>query len=154
MKKIILLSLTALCASCGKTPTNGHLDGQWFMTERYCKANISAPDYSEAMGNLREQPVIWNISLQLMEIITPGFMHNSVTDRTTGRIVYNDDKLAVTQTYVHFRDRDSLITEPNTTCLESVGIRGNSATFRIATLTSSQLTLCSDMDSLIFRKKH
>lgn len=154
MKKLILLSLTALCTSCGKTPVNGNLDGQWFMTERYCKASISAPDYSEAMGNLQEQPVIWNISLRLLEIITPGYTHNSVTDRTTGRIVYEGDKLAVTQTYVHFRDRDSLITEPGTTCLESVGIRGNSANFRIATLSSSQLILCSDMDSLIFKKKH
>lgn len=146
--------MAALWTACGKTPTNGDLDGQWFLTEKYYKAEKHAKNYIATQEEPQEYTVIWNISLQLLEIATPGFAHNGVTSHTMGRIVYSSDKLAITQTYVHFRDRDSLITDPQTTCLETVGIRGNSENFRIAKLTSSRLTLCSDTDSLIFKKKH
>ena len=70
------------------------------------------------------------------------------------RFVHDGDRLSVTQTYVHFRDRDELITDPSTTLLEVVGIRGSASDYRIALLNSSRLTLCSQLDSLVFVKLH
>ena len=60
--------------------------------------------------------------------------------------------LDVEPLYIHFRDRDSLLTDPQTTCLKDVGIYGNSGHFRVSRLSENHMVLCSDRDSLVFRK--
>ena len=134
-----------------KTPQNGNLDGQWIMQEMYSKKDVNSTEYIKAD---RANPTIWNVSLSMILISTPGTNHNGQTGTTTCKMIYKGDKLSITHTFIHHRTEDLLITDPNTTCLESVGIRGNACDYRVVKLNSSHLTLCSSRDSLIFRKKH
>lgn len=152
MKNLFLITLSILLlASCGKTPQNGNLDGQWIMQEMYSKKDVNSTEYIKAD---RANPTIWNVSLSMILISTPGTNHNDQTGTTTCKMIYKGDKLSITHTFIHHRTEDLLITDPNTTCLESVGIRGNACDYRVVKLNSSHLTLCSSRDSLIFRKKH
>ncbi len=142
-----------ILASCEKTPANGDLDGEWILQEIHSKASASQPEYSE-YSDKRATPVFWNVALQLVGINTPGVLHNGKTEDTMCRFVYAQNRLSITHTYVHYRDRDSLLTDPSTRILENVGIRGNATDYRVVRLTSSRLVLCSPLDSLVFRKKH
>lgn len=150
---MLLLLPALLLAGCGKTPVNGELDGQWIMTGMYSKSAPADEAYAEDRGG-ENLPVVWNVSRSLLEIVSPNRAHNLKTDRTVCRFVCSGGRLAVTQAYVHFRDRDSLVSDPDTRIFETVGIRGNAAEFRIVRLTSSRMTLCSQLDSLVFVKKH
>lgn len=151
MKSILLLcSLAFLLFACGKTPQNGALDGKWRLVELHSKAQASDAAYAVAK-DVRASNIYWSFQLQLLDI-TSTELHNGHTNETVARFVHEGDRLAVTQTYVHFRDRDSLLTDPNITALESVGIRGNATNFRIVRLGRAYMTLCSPLDSLVFHK--
>ena len=68
------------------------------------------------------------------------------------RFEHSGNRLHVTHTYIHHRAEDILITDPATTQLEHVGIRGCSSSFEVKCLTSKRMVLCSERDSLVFRK--
>lgn len=140
-----LLALALLAASCGKTPQNGDLDGKWRLAER-----IAKKAYTQ---DTDPGTVYWSFSLDLLSINT-GAIHNGKTTETVCRFAHEGNRLSITQAYVHYRDRDSLLTDPNTEALAAVGIHGNQASFRVAALSSSTLILVSDRDSLVFRKPH
>lgn len=155
MKRIFyLLATLPLWMACEKTPMNGDLDGEWILQEIHSKAKPNDLQYNHQHIDKRQSPVFWNVALQLIGINTPTELHNGKTNDTFCRFAYNGNQLSITETYVHFRDRDSLLTDPNTQLLAGVGIRGNASDFRISRLSGSQLILCSAMDSLVFRKKH
>lgn len=151
MKSILFIcSLSMLMFACGKTPQNGALDGKWRLYEIHSKTQPTESTYAVAK-DVRADNIYWSFQLNLLSITSAETL-NGHTNETVARFAYEGDHLAVTQTYVHFRDRDSLLTDPNTAALETVGIRGNASNFRIAQLSGSRLTLCSERDSLVFRK--
>ena len=68
MKNLFLITLSILLlASCGKTPQNGNLDGQWIMQEMYSKKDVNSTEYIKAD---RANPTIWNVSLSMILIST------------------------------------------------------------------------------------
>ncbi len=149
---LLTIALTCTLAACSKLSDNGKIDGKWRLEKIYHKASINAPYYTNE-SNLMSDNVYWNIQLNLLSI-TSTSPHNGHTNETIARFAYSDDHLQLTQTYVHFRDRDSLLTDPSTNVLEGVGIRGNASNYLIRSLTSSNMVLCSEMDSLVFYKLH
>ena len=111
MKNLFLITLSILLlASCGKTPQNGNLDGQWIMQEMYSKKDVNSTEYIKAD---RANPTIWNVSLSMILISTPGTNHNGQTGTTTCKMIYKGDKLSITHTFIHHRTEDLLITDPN-----------------------------------------
>lgn len=153
MKYILpLLSLLLLLTfSCGKTPTGDDLDGKWHLIARHTKATAEATSYAEAVPS-PDYNIYWSFQLQLMSITTDGVVHNGHSDETVARFSHEGDRLTLTQCYIHYRDRDSLLLDPTTEELATVGIHGCTGQFRIATLSGRTLILCSDRDSLTFRK--
>ncbi|MGM9694531.1 MAG: lipocalin-like domain-containing protein [Alloprevotella sp.] len=144
------LLLLSLFLSCDKMPTNGDLDGKWMLEHSFVR---SAPDASfDVHADRRSESISWNFQLDLLSIRSDA-NHNGETAESIARFAVSGDRLDITKTYIHYRDRDVELTDPNTICLESVGIRGNADSYRIVTLSSGHLILCSDTDSLIFAKK-
>ena len=141
-----------MIGSCSKVSHNGNLDGRWRMKECYSKVSTDDAHYT-LYTNKMENQIYWNFQLKLLQI-TSGLQYNGKTYETICRFAYEEDRLSITSTYVHFRDRDSLITDPNTTSLLELGIRGNASNYHIKRLTSTEMILCSDMDSLIFYQLH
>lgn len=153
MKRLLYTLLAcALAVACEKTPVNGELDGKWKLCEMHSKPAATDAAYTQA-ADVQQEAIYWNFSLRLLSITSAGNL-NGHTQETVARFAYEGSSLSVTETYIHYRDRDSLIVDPQTTSLQPLGIRGNAARFRVAALTSSRLTLCSEMDSLVFRKLH
>lgn len=153
MKKILYIFLACtLAVACEKTPVNGDLDGKWKLYEIHSKLVSTDAAYTQA-ADVQSAAIYWNFQLQLLSITSAETL-NGHTQETVARFVHEGDNLALTETYIHYRDRDSLIVDPNTTSLQALGIRGNTAQYRVATLTSTRMTLCSTMDSLVFRKTH
>lgn len=146
----LLLGATTL-ASCDKTPMNGDLDGMWRLTEMHSKPTADAPTYS-LQADLRAQRIFWNFQLRLLSIQNHDGLANSETNETVARFEHSGNRLHVTHTYIHRRAEDILITDPATTQLEHVGIRGCSSSFEVKCLTSKRMVLCSERDSLVFRK--
>lgn len=146
----LLLGATIL-SSCDKTPMNGDLDGMWRLTEMHSKATADQPTYS-LQADLGAQRIFWNFQLRLLSIQNHDGLANSETNETVARFEHSGNRLNVTHTYIHKRAEDILITDPATTQLEGVGIRGCSSSFEVKCLTSKRMVLCSERDSLVFRK--
>lgn len=144
----------SLVTSCGKTPMNGKLDGEWIMQGKYSKPSAEAAAYSE----VTHPQLFWNVSLRLMTITGPD-AHNTVSWLTSCRFVYEGNKLAITEAYLNDRGgyRDIPVTpemEEANARLRTFGLYSLPTHFRIHRLTSSEMILCSEMDSLVFRKRH
>ena len=148
---LALLRGAATLASCDKTPMNGDLDGMWRLTEMHSKPTADAPTYS-LQAVLEAQRIFWNFQLRLLSIQNHDGLANSETNETVARFEHSGNRLHVTHTYIHHRAEDILITDPATTQLEGVGIRGCSSSFEVKCLTSKRMVLCSERDSLVFRK--
>ena len=148
---LALLLGAATLASCDKTPMNGDLDGMWLLTEMHSKPTADAPTYS-LQAVLGAQRIFWNFQLRLLSIQNHDGLANSETNETVARFEHSGNRLHVTHTYIHHRAEDILITDPATTQLEGVGIRGCSSSFEVKCLTSKRMVLCSERDSLVFRK--
>ena len=148
---LALLLGAATLASCDKTPMNGDLDGMWRLTEMHSKPTADAPTYS-LQAVLEAQRIFWNFQLRLLSIQNHDGLANSETNETVARFEHSGNRLHVTHTYIHHRAEDILITDPATTQLEHVGIRGCSSSFEVKCLTSKRMVLCSELDSLVFRK--
>ena len=148
---LALLLGAATLASCDKTPMNGDLDGMWRLTEMHSKPTADAPTYS-LQAILEAQRIFWNFQLRLLSIQNHDGLANSETNETVARFEHSGNRLHVTHTYIHHRAEDILITDPATTQLEHVGIRGCSSSFEVKCLTSKRMVLCSERDSLVFRK--
>lgn len=148
---LALLLGAATLASCDKTPMNGDLDGMWRLTEMHSKPTADAPTYS-LQADLEAQRIFWNFQLRLLSIQNHDGRANSETNETVARFEHSGNRLHVTHTYIHHRAEDILITDPATTQLEHVGIRGCSSSFEVKCLTSKRMVLCSERDSLVFRK--
>lgn len=150
---ILFASLTILLFSyCSKMPENGALDGKWQLTEMYSKTTNSDAHYiATPTTDKRADNIYWNIQLKLL-YITSAEPLNTFTTETVARFHYNGSTLQVGPTYIHYRDRDSLITNANSTELIPLGIRGNATTYDIKRLNASTMILCSPLDSLIFKR--
>ena len=148
---LALLLGAATLASCDKTPMNGDLDGMWRLTEMHSKPTADAPTYS-LQAVLEAQRIFWKFQLRLLSIHNYDELANSETKETVARFEHSGNRLHVTHTYIHHRAEDILITDPATTQLEHVGIRGCSSSFEVKCLTSKRMVLCSERDSLVFRK--
>lgn len=151
---ILFASFTIMLFSyCSNMPENGVLDGKWQLTEMYSKttSNNDAHYLATPTTDKRADNIYWNIQLKLL-YITSAKPLNTFTTETVARFHYSGSTLQVGPTYIHYRDRDSLITNTNSTEFESLGIRGNATTYDIKRLNSSTMILCSQLDSLIFKK--
>lgn len=150
---ILFASFTILLFSyCSKMPENGALDGKWQLTEMYSKTTNSDAHYiATPTTDKRADNIYWNIQLKLL-YITSAEPLNTFTTETVARFHYSGSTLQVGPTYIHYRDRDSLITNANSTELIPLGIRGNATTYDIKRLNASTMILCSPLDSLIFKR--
>lgn len=146
---LLILFLTSL-AACDKQPDNDELDGKWQLLEIF---STGADGGFTQLTDKRESKTFWSFQLGLLQIGSND-LHNGSTADTFARFTHSGDRLSVNEVYVHYRDRDSLVTDPSSTAFASVGIRGNTAQFLINRLTSSQLILTSATDSLVFYKVH
>lgn len=133
-------------------PENGALDGKWQLVEMYSKSASNEANYATTpTTNKRADNIYWNIQLKLL-YITSAQPLNTFTTETVARFKFTGSTLQVGPTYIHYRDRDSLITNPNSTELVPLGIRGNASSYDIKRLSSTTMILCSQLDSLIFKK--
>lgn len=149
---LIIIALSCLLTACSKLTSNGKIDGKWRLEKMYCKPTDNALYYTEEKDLMAEQ-IYWNIQLGLLSITSADTL-NGYSNETTARFTTNNNHFEITQTYIHYRDRDSLLTDPNITLLEPIGIRSNACQYTIPLLTSSKMILCSEKDSLIFYKLH
>lgn len=155
MKHLLTISLFSLAiggvwTSCDKLSDNGDLDGMWQLREMHTKASADEETYSQA-ADKRAEKIFWSFQLDLLSITSEASL-NGYTGETVARFSYSGERLEITQTYIHYRDRDSLLTDPATTELQALGIRGNSASFAVRQLSKHSLILCSATDSLVFKK--
>lgn len=141
-----------LATACSHVSRNGLIDGKWRLHEIHSKATPTDAYYTAQKKSVLNNCIYWSFQLDLLQI-TSSLAHNGKTNKTFARFNYEVDKLAVYSPYAHLYDHDIPITDPNIS-LGSVGIRGHEANFRIVRINSSSLILCSDMDSLVFRKLH
>ncbi len=144
---IAALLLLVAAASCGKVSHNGKLDGKWRLNACYSKADPGDAHYTVCQDKY-PQYIYWSFQLDLLSITSVDSL-NGYTLETICRFSHEGDRLNITKSYIHFRDRDSLLVEP-TNALVQLGLRSNTARFRVASLSSSRMVLCSDMDSLLF----
>lgn len=153
MKKIIPICILAMTiiVSCGKLPENGDLDGMWQLMEMSEKASEGEHEYINPI-NKKDEAIYWSFQLKMMMIHCPKTQHNGRTYYTSGRFIHTGKTLDITEMYVHFFDRDSLIDDANTTLLEPVGVHGNKTTYRIEQLNDHRMILQSDYNRLVFRK--
>lgn len=155
MKRFISLTLLAaltlcLAPSCSKMTDNGLIDGMWNLREIHSKPTATAAHYSEAT-DCRGKNIYWRFQLDLLSITSSDAL-NGHTGETTARFNFTGSRLDVTSTYIHYRDRDSLLVDPTTTELEALGIRGNATSYDVVKLNSHNMILCSATDSLVFHK--
>ena len=107
-----ILFLLTLVLSCDKLPSNGDLDGKWMLEHSYVR---STPDASfDVHTDRRAESISWNFQLDLLSIVSHA-IHNGETTETVARFSVNGDRLDITKTYIHYRDRDVELTDPNTT---------------------------------------
>lgn len=145
------LFIMPLFLSCTKLSDNGPIDGKWQLKSIYSKTDKESSHYTE-FHNKQEEGIYWIFQLNLLNIKTMIYAENILSTDIIARFNINNDLLHVGPTYVHFRERDSLLTDPNTTLLEPIGIRGISSTYKIIELNSNNMILCSSRDSLVFKK--
>ena len=148
----LLTLLTLVFVSCSKLSSNGDIDGRWQLLHIYSKTDAAAAHYKQDQ-DLAAQQVYWSIQLDLLSITSSDNL-NGHTPETVARFTYAPPQFSITKAYIHYRDRDSLITDPLSTSLTPIGIRGNATNYRIARLNKTTLILCSEQDSLVFYKTH
>lgn len=146
-----LILLSALLAACGKNPENGALDGQWQLMEMSLKAHPGDSEYATTEYK-KDQRIYWRIQLEMLMIYSANGMANGHTNLTAGRLAHSGKQLKVTDTYIHFHDRDSLITDPNTDALVALGIHGNAEDFNIEQADGKRMVLTNENKRLVFRK--
>ena len=139
--------------SCDKLPQNDELDGMWHLQKiMHLDENNS---YEE---NVLENRYYWNFQLDLMlimslsDLIYEDTANSLKTDRAFCRFDYSNGQLFVHEVYLHFDNRDSLLTDRSTTLLERYGIVGCSDTFDIEKLNNKHMILVSENKKLFFRK--
>lgn len=153
MKKIFLVAFVAVLAmtACEKTPVNGALDGMWQLMEVSEKSATSESGWAEAKST-KGEGIYWNFQLDLLVIHSQHQSLNGYTFDTAARFRHEGGRLEVTEMYVHYDNRDSLIVDPATTIFEPLYIRSNQSSYAVEKLTGKQLILCSDYNRLVFRK--
>lgn len=153
MNRIFLFLLIALLTlgACDKLPENGPLDGQWQLMEIATRQSPDDADFSLREAQ-KDNRIYWCFQLKLLSIRTLTGSLNGHTDETVGRFRYTGDRLAVTELHIHYRARDSLVTDPSTTAFERLGITGCADTFQIERLDGQQMVLRSADRRLTFRK--
>ena len=151
MKKILILLLILVTwSSCDKMPSNGDLDGQWQLMKI---VNKSVSDFdSDIVIDKKTDRIYWRFQLDLLSIYTPNKKLNGHTHNSVARFSHTAQELQITKTYIHFENRDSLLTDPNTTILSPMGIDGNAETFVVDRLDDSQMVLSTRSKQLYFRK--
>ena len=153
MKNHIILLFTftlALISSCEKNPTNGDLDGQWQLLEISNKTVATDADYDTHISK-KDDRIYWCFQLDLLMIRSKENL-NGQTPYTFARFNHSGKNLDLTSTYIHFRDKDELITETDTRILEPMGITGNAEKYVIQELNSKRMVLTTAVKRLTFRK--
>ena len=130
---------------------NGPIDGMWHLEKIYTHPNGNATGPFSVEKDCSEDRIYWSFQLDLLSIRSKE-AHNGKTNESVARFKLSSSALDITSIYVHYRDRDSLLTDPNNVDLSAVGIHGNTASYNILQLDGKRLRLCSATDSLIFRK--
>lgn len=148
---LIFTAALTTATSCEKMSDNGKLDGMWHLQEIYSRPRSATNVGYTERQDVSDAGIYWSFQLQLLQIKSKAFL-NGETSETMARFNYSDTHLDITQTYIHYRDRDELITDSQSQKLVPLGIRGNASSFRIDRLTDHRMVLCSDMDSLVFHK--
>lgn len=153
MKKIFLMAFVVLTGltACEKTPVNGALDGMWQLMEVSAK-DVAAEDGWAQPQSVKGEGIYWNVQLDLLVIHSQHAPLNGYTFDTAARFRHEGGRLDITEMYVHYENRDSLITDPATTIFEPLHIHSNRASYAVEKLTGKQLILCSDYNRLVFRK--
>ena len=132
--KCSTLAITAigllLTTACSHVSRNGLIDGRWRLHEIHSKVTPTDAYYTAQKKYVLNDRIYWSFQLDLLQI-TSSLAHNGQTNKTFARFNYEGDKLAVYS--------PSEATRPN---------------FALYASNSSSLILCSDMDSLVFRKLH
>ncbi len=148
LRTILSLALSCLIIqACDKVSDNGPLDGMWRLTAiHYHTAGI------DSVVDMQADKVFWSIQLQLLSIRSNQFFPNGSTPETLARFIHTGDSLLLAPMYIHHRNKDVLITDPQSTISQRVGIDGNSARFAIEQLDKNHLTLQSSYARLFFRK--
>lgn len=153
MKKFINITCATLLLflfSCDKLPENGDLDGQWqLMQIEEFPENSQDPS---SVASKKESRIYWAFQLDLLSIHSQLEALNGHTTYTVGRFQHHGGRLELPEFYIHFHNRDSLLTDPTTQALNFTGIRGNKASFKVEKLNSKSMILSSDFNRLTFRK--
>ena len=151
--QLIFVALLVLAlVSCGKLDRNGALDGQWQLMEIQRRSAMADTAVYDEIIDTKHQGIYWRFQLDLLLIHTVAEKLNGYTYDTTARFLYKSRKLKITQTYINWHNRDSLLSDPETTTLYHIGIDGNSDEFDIERLSSRQMILRDEDKRLVFRK--
>ena len=102
--------------------------------------------------SVKDQRIYWAFQLDLLNIYTQLDNLNGYTSNTVARFKHENGELSLPSIYIHFHNRDSLLADPLTTTLESVGIKGNQANFQVERLDSKKMILKSSYNRLVFRR--
>lgn len=161
MKHLLFFSLALLftISACDKIPDNNDINGSWQLLEFYTtdpnvEPYVASYGYYSKRTDKRESHTYWNFQLGLLQIISDD-LHNGFTNQSFAKYTLKNDMLQLNGTYIHYRDRDSLIIDPTgSNALQSIGIWSTTDEFVIQKLTSTDLILTTRFDSLIFRKIH
>jgi hypothetical protein len=139
-------------------PQNGKLDGSWQLikmtpidTVLLPKKSPTTPPLIDNGSQMQNYGIYWNIQLDLLTIYTPNVHHNGHTAYTATRFHYTSDKLSITEAYIHYDNRDSLLTS-DTDCLTNVGIVQLPEHFEIKFKDRKTMILKSASYLLEFRK--
>lgn len=148
---ILALFISSLATSCSKMSDNGPIDGMWHLEKIYTRPDGNASGPYSVEKDCGEDRIYWSFQLDLLSIRSKEG-HNGKTNESVARFKLTSSTLDITSLYVHYRDRDSLLTDPATVDLSSVGIHGVNPSYTIVQLDGKHMRLCSATDSLIFRK--
>lgn len=146
---LCMLFVVSIFFACNKLPANGDLEGFWQVTAIQYKNNET---YDESVP-MKNRKIFWTFQQQLLSIqayTQPA--ETNITGETLARFKYSGNTIELNELYVHFRDTDSLLTDPNTKLLEGIGITGNKASFTIEKLNDDNMVLSSDFARILFRK--
>ncbi len=145
--------LLGMLTACDKMPENGELDGMWHLQEM-----TDLTDGAAEPHDVRAKQFYWSFQLNLLQIysVTDVLYRNELTGEHTYRAYCRFSKtgtsLNVSEVYVHFDSRDSLLTDPASPLMHRYGIMGNADSFSIEQLNSKRMILVSDERRLVFRK--
>lgn len=142
-----LLASFFLLQGCDKLSSDTELAGRWQLT-RIVRTDAASGTSTEIEI---PQPTYWSFNLSLLSVTTPN-PHNGHTAETLARYSRDAASLRLPEIYIHFRDRDSLLTDPEQPQLLLVGIDRNPTAYTVRFLSERKMTLDSDRTHLVFRK--